>query len=126
MRHITIEYILKLHDKMIATTGGSSGIKDIGLLDSAINNSMATFDGQDLYPTIEEKCAITCFSIINNHPFVDGNKRTGLYAMLILLEYNNIKLKFIQEDLIDLGLGIASGKYNQEYIFEWIKGKEVR
>lgn len=83
MKYISVEYILKLHEKMINTTGGSHGIRDINLLKSAIENSKATFDGQDLYPEIQDKCANICFNIINNHPFVDCNKRTGLYGVTL-------------------------------------------
>ena len=121
MKYISVEYILKLHERMINTTGGSHGIRDINLLKSAIENSKATFDGQDLYPEIQDKCANICFNIINDHPFVDCNKRTGLYVMLILLEYNEIKIKFTQGELIDMGLDIAKGKLKQEGIALWIK-----
>ena len=122
MKKFSIDKILQLHGKMIEATGGDSGIRDIGLLHSAISNAYATFDGVDLYKTIEEKCASVCFSIINNHPFLDGNKRMGIFVMLVFLEYNNIPLKYTQNELIDLGLGIAQGKYKQTYILEWLNG----
>lgn len=121
MKHISIEYVQKLHSKMIAATGGSHGTRDIELLKSAIENSKSTFGGQELYPTIEDKCANICYSIINNHAFIDGNKRMGIYVMLILLEYNEIKLKFTQSELIDLGLGIAKGEVKQDNILKWIE-----
>ncbi|HEY8889065.1 MAG TPA: type II toxin-antitoxin system death-on-curing family toxin [Clostridium sp.] len=121
MKYITIEYILKLHEKLILTTGGSRGIRDIELLKSSIENSKVTFGGEDLYKTIEGKCSNICYCIINNHTFIDGNKRTGIYVMLILLEYNGIRLLFTQKELIDLGLGIAKGELKQENIYEWIK-----
>lgn len=121
MKYISIEYVLKLHSKLIETTGGSSELRDMELLKSSIENSKSTFNGQNLYPTIEDKCANICYSMVNNHPFVDGNKRIGLYVMLILLEYNGIKLKFTQNELINLGLGIAKGDFKQEYIISWIK-----
>lgn len=120
MKYISIDYILKLHKKLILATGGSSGIRDIELLESAIENSKVTFAGEDLYKSIEEKCSNICYSIINNHAFIDGNKRIGIYTMLVLLEYNKIKLFFTQEELINLGLGIAKGELKQENILEWI------
>lgn len=120
MKYISIDYILKLHKKLILATGGSSGIRDIELLESAIENSKVTFAGEDLYKSIEEKCSNICYSIINNHAFIDGNKRIGIYTMLVLLEYNKIKLLFTQEELINLGLGIAKGELKQENILEWI------
>ena len=121
MKHMSIDYILKLHEKLILATGGSNGIRDIGLLKSAIENSKATFAGEDLYKSIEEKCSNICFGIISNHAFIDGNKRIGIYVMLMLLEYNEIKLIFTQKELIDLGLGTAKGEMKQENILDWIK-----
>ena len=121
MKHMSIDYILKLHEKLILATGGSNGIRDIGLLKSAIENSKATFAGEDLYKSIEEKCSNICFGIISNHAFIDGNKRIGIYVMLMLLEYNGIKLIFTQKELIDLGLGTAKGEMKQENILDWIK-----
>ena len=105
-----------MHEKLIIASGGSNGLRDIGLLESAIENSKATFAGEDLYKSIEEKCSNICYSIISNHAFIDGNKRIGIYVMLMLLEYNGIKLNFTQKELIDLGLGTAkwrnkAGKY---------------
>ncbi|MGH4049817.1 MAG: type II toxin-antitoxin system death-on-curing family toxin [Clostridium sp.] len=88
---------------------------------SSIENSKVTFGGEDLYKTIEEKCSNICYCIINNHTFIDGNKRAGIYVMLILLEYNQIKLSFTQKELIDLGLGVAKGEVKQENITQWIK-----
>ncbi|KEH96807.1 type II toxin-antitoxin system death-on-curing family toxin [Clostridium botulinum] len=120
MKYISVEYILKLHTKLILATGGSDGIRDIDLLKSALQNSKATFGGIDLYPSIQEKCSSICYSIINNHAFIDGNKRIGLYVMLILLEYNNIKLEYSQNELVELGLGIAKGEINQQSLIVWI------
>lgn len=120
MKYISIDYILKLHEKLISATGGSNGIRDIELLKSAIENSKATFAGEDLYKSYEEKCSSICYSIISNHAFIDGNKRIGIYVMLVMLEYNGIKLSFIQQELIDLGLGVAKGEMKQENILNWI------
>lgn len=121
MRGITVEQILMLHKKMIDMTGGAEGLRNIDLLESAINNAYATFGGNDLYPSIEDKVANTCFCIICNHPFVDGNKRMGIYVMLILLELNGIKLEFSQNELINLGLSIADGQLRALDIKNWIE-----
>jgi len=121
MKYISIEYVLKLHKKLIVTTSGSSELRDIELLKSSIENSKATFNVEDLYTVIEDKWANICYSIINNHSFVDGNKRIEICVMLILLEYNGINLRFTQNELINLGLGIAKGDFKQEYIILWIK-----
>ena len=125
MKLLSIDHILELHQKMISATGGTFGIRDIKLLQSAINNSLATFDGKELYPDIESKTAAICYSIINNHPFIDGNKRMGIFIMLILLEYNNYKIKYSQSELIDLGLSIAKGNYKTKDIIEWIKNHKI-
>ncbi len=120
MKRISLNQVLQLHKKMIEATGGDLGVRDIGLLESALSNSFSTFDDIELYPSIEEKCSSVCFSIINNHPFVDGNKRMGIFIMLVLLEYNEISLKYTQRELINIGLGTAKGEYKQDYILQWI------
>lgn len=120
MKKLSLNQILSLHQKMIKTTGGSSGIRDIDLLQSAIQNAFATFDGHELYPDIKDKIVTICFSIINNHPFIDGNKRMGIYVLLILLQYNNINLTYTEDDLVDLGMGIAEGRLNRKDIIEWL------
>lgn len=121
MKMISTDQVIALHQKMIDATGGINGIRDINLLESALNNAFVTFDSIELYQTTEEKCANICFAMIKNHPFIDGNKRMGIYIMLILLELNNINMEFEQNELVDLGLGIAEGRYNQESIYSWIK-----
>lgn len=125
MRIITVEQVIKLHYKMADATGGMTGVRDLNLLESALNNALATFDGIDLYQTIEEKCANICFCLINNHPFIDGNKRIGIYVMLVLLEYNSIHIDFSQKELIDLGIGIADGNLLQNNIVEWINKHKI-
>ena len=125
MRRISVEKVLVLHKKMINATGGTDGIREFALLESALNNAFITFDGEALYKTTEEKCANICYCIVKNHPFVDGNKRMGIYMMLILLEYNDRNLIYSQDELVDLGMGIANGRYLQEYIQQWILSHEV-
>ncbi|SHK00655.1 type II toxin-antitoxin system death-on-curing family toxin [Desulforamulus aeronauticus] len=121
MKWLSIDYILKLHGKMSQRTGGATGLRDISLLQSAIYNAQATFDGQDLYPDIESKIAAVCYGVINNHPFVDGNKRLGIYLMLILLDYNDYPIEFHEDELVDLGFAIAEGIISKEYISRWIQ-----
>lgn len=120
MKHVSVSYVLKLHTKMIEATGGKTGVRDIDLLESALFNAFATFDGIELYPGVEDKCANICYSIVKNHPFTDGNKRMGVYLLLLLLEYNDIVLHYTQPELIDLGLGVAEGRYLQKNIVDWI------
>lgn len=73
-----------------------------------------------LYPSIQSKAARLCFSIINNHPFIDGNKRIGILAMLVFLDVNQVEVNCSNQDIIELGLGVASGKYNTASIIVWI------
>ena len=112
--------VLFLHSLMCKETGGSSVLRDKGALESAIYHAFASFGGKDLYPSIEEKAARQAYGIIRNHPFLDGNKRTGLFVMLIFLELNGIKLNFSQPELVRLGIGIADGNINSGKITKWI------
>lgn len=120
MINLTKEQIILLHALCISQTGGYDGIRDEGLLDLAMNSPMQSFGGKDLYPTIQTKAAQLCFSLINNHPFVDGNKRIGILAMLTVLELNGITIDISDNDLISLGLSVAQGKTNADEITEWI------
>ena len=90
------------------------------MLDSALNSCYQTFDEKELYPTKEEKGARLGFTLVSNHAFVDGNKRIGVLVMLSFLEVNGIKLKFTDDELIELGLGLASGKLIYENLLDWI------
>lgn len=114
------EKILLLHQVMAEATGGDVGVRDEALLESAIENIYATFDGVELYPTKEEKAARLGFSLISNHAFVDGNKRIGMYIMISLLELNGIKIDATNEEVAKLGLDVADGSANYEDILKWI------
>ena len=111
------EKVLLLHQLMIAETGGSVELRDIGLLDSALEGIFQTFGGVELYPTKEEKGARLGYSLISNHAFVDGNKRIGMYIMLTFLEVNGIRLDCTNEDVVEAGLGVASGKMSYKETF---------
>lgn len=120
MIRLTGQQVLAIHSRMIKMTGGPDGVRDESLLDSALNAPFQTFDGKELYPALLSKAAVMCRSIIANHPFVDGNKRTGIHVMLIFLELNCIELQYTQNELIELGLGIASGQLNYDGILNWL------
>ena len=117
---LTKEQIISMHELLIERTGGLNGVKDYGLLESAINNPFQTFMGKELYPTIQRKAANLCYSLINNHAFNDGNKRIGILAMLTFLELNGIAINCSDDELVSLGLNIASGKFTQKDILNWI------
>lgn len=115
------EKVLLLHQLMAEATGGDVGIRDEALLESAIENIYATFDGVELYPSKEEKAARLGFSLISNHAFVDGNKRIGIYVMLSFLELNGIKIWASNEDVVNLGFSVADGSANYDDILKWIQ-----
>mgnify|MGYP000844167349 FL=1 len=120
MKRLTKTQILKMHSLLIQKTGGSDGVRDEGLLDSALNLPFQSFDGEDIYKTIQAKAARLGFSLINNHPFVDGNKRIGILAMLVFLEINGIEIMCTDEELIELGLGLADGSIAYKDLLNWI------
>lgn len=114
------EKVLLLHQLMAEATGGSIGVRDEGLLDSALENAFATFDGVELYPSKEEKAARLGFSLVSNHAFVDGNKRIGIYIMLTFLEMNGIRLHCTDAEIVNIGLSVASGSMNYEDLRDWV------
>ena len=114
------EQVVKLHSSLISKTGGIDGVRDANLLDSALKAPFQTFNGKDLYSDILDKASQLCYSLIENHPFADGNKRIGVHLTLLFLKINNIELKYSQQDLIDFGLDIADGKLNKDNIKEWL------
>ncbi|MCR5636973.1 MAG: type II toxin-antitoxin system death-on-curing family toxin [Clostridiales bacterium] len=115
------EKVLLLHELIAKETGGDVGIRDIGLLESALESAYQTFDGKELFPTKEEKAAKLGFSLISNHAFVDGNKRIGMYVMLAFLEINGIHISPSDNDVIELGLSVARKTAKYENVLEWIK-----
>ena len=117
---LTVEEVIELHDKLIERTGGSHGLRDRSLLESAVYSLMSSFADSEAYPSVEEKSARLMFALTNNHAFVDGNKRIGVFAMLMTLQLNGVKINYTQADLISLGLSVAGGATNYEQILEWI------
>ena len=119
------EKVLLLHKLIAAETGGSVGVRDEGLLESALEGAFASFDGQDLYPSKEEKGARLGYTLISNHAFVDGNKRIGMYIMLTFLEVNGIRLECTNDEIVDVGLSVASGQMRYEELRDWVFAHRV-
>ena len=115
------EKVLLLHQLITEETGGDPGLRDFGLLDSALESAYATFDGNDLYPTKEEKAARLGFALISNHAFVDGNKRIGMYIMLTFLEVNGLRVRPTNEEVVRVGLGVASGEIKYDELLAWVR-----
>ena len=109
-----------LHQMIAQETGGAVGIRDEGLLESAIEGIFQTFGGKELYPTKEEKGARLGYMLISNHAFLDGNKRIGMHVMLTFLEVNGIRIDCSDDDIIEAGLGVASGKKDYEDLLQWV------
>ena len=119
------EKVLLLHQLIAQETGGSVGVRDEGLLESALETAFSSFDGQEFYPTKEEKGARIGHSLISNHAFVDGNKRIGVYVMLTFLEVNGIRLDCTNEDVVHVGLSVADGSMDYDALLSWIKEHRV-
>lgn len=118
---LTVDEIIGLHTKLISKTGGSDGLRDLGLLESAVYSAQMSFGEEELYPTTTEKAARLMVTLISNHAFVDGNKRIGVFVMLMTLKLNGVLIRYTQSELIELGLSTASGKAKYEDILNWIQ-----
>ena len=121
MKVLSKRQILMLHSMLVAQSGGMDGLRDEGLLESAVNTPLQTFGGQELYPTVLEKAARLGYGLIHNHPFIDGNNRIGTHAMLVFLDINNITLSYEDDDLISAILRAASGDMDDSELLEWLK-----
>lgn len=120
MRTLNKHQNILLHEHMIQETGGAHGLRDEGMLDSAMAAPYQEVFGTVAYPSILQKAVRLGYGLIMNHPFVDGNKRIGTHAMLVLLALNGIELRFEQEELSDEILAVASGTYGYEHLLQWV------
>ncbi len=114
------EKILLLHKILAEATGGSAGVRDEALLDSALESAFAGFGDKEFYPTKEEKGARLGYALISNHAFVDGNKRIGLYVMLSFLEMNGIPVRCTYDELVKIGLSVAEGSMGYDELLQWV------
>jgi death-on-curing protein len=121
IRYLTLIEVLELHRKILEQSGGALGIRDMGLLESAIAQPRMTFDGEDLYPSLLEKATALGFSIILNHPFIDGNKRTGHAATETFLVLNGVEINASVDEQERMVLAIASGELGREAFVEWLR-----
>ena len=120
MKKLSKKQILMLHTQLIQQTGGSDGVRDYNLLDSALENPFQSFGGEELYPTIQAKAARLGYGLIKNHCMIDGNKRIGTHAMLVFLALNGIELKYMQKELYETILDVAAGKIEYEDLLQWV------
>ena len=120
MKQLTKRQVLLLHEQLLQEFGGTAGIRDDGLLESALAAPFQTFGGQSLYPSVQAKAAQLGFGLVCNHPFVDGNKRIGAHVMLVFLALNGIELSYTQQELIDIIFAVAADRANNTDLLQWI------
>lgn len=118
---LSVEMVVEVHKRIIATTGGTAGIRDIGLLDSAVNSVYQTYDAKELYPTLIEKAARLCFSLNKNHPFFDGNKRVSMHILAVFLRFHDIDYKPSNDEVVRVGLLLADGSMTYQDLLAWLR-----
>lgn len=114
------EQILRLHSQLISETGGTDGLRDEGMFESALTAPFQVFDETEVYPSIQQKAARLGFGLVKNHAFVDGNKRIGAHVMLVFLALNHIELDYTQRELSVTILKVADGSYTFDDLLKWI------
>ena len=124
MRMLSKNQVLALHAALLEEFGGTDGIRDMGMLESALAAPFQTFGGESLYPSLQAKAAQLGFGLVCNHPFLDGNKRTGAHVMLVFLALNGVELRYEQQELIDVFLSVASDGSDWRDLQQWILGHE--
>jgi len=125
MIRISKEQVLILHSHLFSETGGTDGVRDEGLLESAIAAPFQSFGGAKVFPSIQQKAARLGYGLIKNHAFVDGNKRIGVHCMLVFLALNRIELEYTQDELSDMVLKVAAGEWVLEDLLHWITDHQL-
>ena len=120
MRTLSKSQVLLLHKQLVDATGGTHGLRDEGLLESALTAPFQSFAGQSAYPSLQQTAARLCFGLVKNHPFIDGNKRIGAHVMLVFLALNGLMLSYTQDELSDVILRLANGQIGYEALLEWL------
>ncbi len=117
---LTKEQVVYLHTELVKETGGLDGVRDMGMIESAITIPFSTFDNVEMFPSIREKIVRLAYGLVQNHPFIDGNKRIGAHVMLVLLAVNGITLEYTQEELSAIFLKLAAGEGGYEELLSWV------
>lgn len=125
MKILNKRQILMLHQHLVDETGGSPGLRDEGLLDSALNAPFQIFDDTSAYPSLQQKAARLCYGLVKNHPFIDGNKRIGAHAMLVFLAVNGLELSYTQQELSDIILQVAAGEKGYDDLLVWLLAHQL-
>ena len=124
--YLSLEQVLELHRLEIRRFGGSAGLRERGGLEAALARPQMTFGGEDLYPDVESKAAAIMHSLVMNHPFVDGNKRTGAAVAELFLNLNGVELEATDDDLVEITLSVARGEVNAEALAIWLRQRSQR
>ena len=125
MKFLSKHQILMLHQHRIDETGGSPGLRDEGLLDSALNAPFQIFGDTSAYPSLQQKAVRLCYGLVKNHPFIDGNKRIGAHAMLVFLSVNGLELSYTQQELSDIILQVAAGEKGYDDLLMWLLAHQL-
>ena len=120
MKRLSKRQVLLLHGRLLSQSGGLQGVRDEGLLESALEAPFQSFGDTDAYPSLQQKAARLGYGLIKNHPFADGNKRTGTHVMLVFLALNGIELSYTQKELSDIILAVAAGEKEYEDLLVWL------
>ena len=121
MRRIPVEEVIYMHSELVKATGGSDGVRDMGLLESAVNAPFQSFGGYDVYPTIFEKAARLGFGLAQNHAFIDGNKRIAAHCVLTFLRVNGIEIDCTEFELFSLFYKLAASEVKFDGLTDWLK-----
>lgn len=120
MIRLSKRQVLLLHQELVRETGGLDGLREDALLDSALAAPFQSFGDQSLFPSVEQKAARLGYGLVKNHPFLDGNKRTGAHVMLVFLALNGVELEYTQQELVDIILTVAAGTNDLDDLHQWI------
>jgi death-on-curing protein len=121
MRYLSLSEVVELHRRLLEATGGAAGIRDLGALESALAQPKVTVAGSDVYSTLVEKAAALCFSLVRNHPFVDGNKRVGHAAMETFLVLNGVEVAAGLDEQERVMLDVAAGRIDRNHLADWLR-----
>lgn len=126
MKYLAVRHVLRIHERVIAASGGDPAVRDPGMIDSAVAQPRMTFGGEPLYPTLAEKAAALSYSLNMNHPFVDGNKRTSHAAVEMFLLRNGHEIDASVDEQEAVFLGVAAGMIGREEFVGWVKAHIIR
>ncbi|MCH5287013.1 MAG: type II toxin-antitoxin system death-on-curing family toxin [Christensenellaceae bacterium] len=125
MRMLNKAQIIRLHEQLVEATGGLNGLRDDGMLESALAAPFQSYGDTAAYPSLQQKAARLCYGLVKNHPFLDGNKRIGAHAMLVFLALNGVELTYTQDELSDIILSVAASEVGYDSLLQWLLQHEA-